>query len=120
MSMQRVALPFLLLLFVAGCFAQGVTGTITGVVKDPTGAVIPGAAVTAHNVGTGADSRATTDDTGSYRIANLAPGEYTIIVEAPGFKKTTVAPQRLSVSDVLRHDISLEVGVVSEQVNVEE
>src|SRR5258708_20064658 len=101
------------------CFGQGTTGTITGVVKDPKGAVIPNAKVLAHNVGTGADMPGQTDDTGSYLFSNLVPGEYAISVEASGFRKAVLTPQRLSVGDVMREDVTLEIGQVTETVTVD-
>src|SRR5260370_454344 len=101
------------------CFGQGTTGTITGVVKDPKGAVIPNGKVLAHNVGTGADTLGQTNDNGSYLFSNLVPGEYTISVEAPGFRKAVLTTQRLSVGDVLREDVTLEIGQVTETVTID-
>lgn len=112
-------LTALALLVAATGFAQSVTGTITGVVKDPKDAVVPGAKVVAKNTGTGAEASTSTDNNGFYRLANLVPGEYSIKVEAKGFKTTTVASQRLSTGDSLRQDVTVELGSVSETVVVE-
>ncbi len=100
-------------------FGQAVTGTITGVVMDPNGAMIPGAVVTAKNVATGAEAQTTTSGEGFYRVANLSPGEYTVSVEAQGFKKTTTQANRLSVGDSMRLDLTLELGQVTEVVSVQ-
>lgn len=121
-TMQHARLMFLgalVLAIAALCFGQGTTGTITGVVKDPNGAVVANGKVLAHNVGTGADTPGLTSDTGSYLFSNLVPGEYTISVEAAGFRKAVLTPQRLSVGDVLREDVTLEIGQVTETVTVD-
>lgn len=118
-SKRVVFLAALSLTVAAMCFGQGTTGTITGVVKDPNGAVIVNAKVVAHNVGTGADTLGQTDDTGAYAFATLVPGQYSISVESAGFRKAVLSPQRLSVGDVLREDVSLEIGQVTETVTIE-
>src|ERR1700682_4376057 len=101
------------------CWGQGTTGTITGVVRDPNGATIPNAKVVARNVDTAAEAVATTDTLGSYVFPNLSPGTYTLTVEVTGFRKSTVAAQRLTVGDVVRQDVQLEIGQVTESVTVE-
>lgn len=108
-----------MLLVVSSALAQGVTGTITGVVRDPGGAVVPGASVEARNVDTGAQAKAITNEDGYYRIGNLEPGSYQLSVEARGFKKTTLSAERLSVAQSLRLDVGLEIGTVTEVVSVE-
>jgi hypothetical protein len=115
-----IALAVALVLIVPATFAQAITGTISGVIKDPNGAVIPGAKVIARNAGTNATVSATTDAAGAYKIINLVPASYIVEVEAKGFRKTTTIPQRLSTGDVLRLDLTLELGQVTETVTVEE
>jgi len=115
-----IALAVALALIVPATFAQAVTGTISGVIKDPNGAVIPGAKVVARNAGTNATATSTTDAAGAYKIINLVSGSYIVEVEAKGFRKTTTIPQRLSTADVLRLDLTLELGQVTETVTVEE
>ncbi|MCE5311410.1 MAG: carboxypeptidase regulatory-like domain-containing protein [Acidobacteriales bacterium] len=115
-----IALAVTLALVVPVTFAQAITGTISGVIKDPNGAVVPGAKVVARNAGTNATTSAITDVAGTYKIINLVSGEYVLEVEAKGFRKTTTIPQRLSTGDVLRLDLTLELGQVTETVTVEE
>ena len=79
----------------APAWAQTVTGAVTGNITDPSGAVIAGAKVTAHNLDTGVDSVATTDAAGLYRIAFLPIGRYQVIVVAAGFGQETVPPFQL-------------------------
>jgi hypothetical protein len=99
--------------------AQSVTGTIAGTVSDPKGAAVPGAAVAATSKSTNARTAQATDENGFYKIANLVPGEYVVEVEAPGFRKALTAAQQLSAADVLRLDVKLEIGQISESVTVE-
>src|SRR5512132_1168916 len=65
--------------------AQTETGTLTGTVKDPQGAVVAGANIVVKSVDTGTERRSVTNDTGTYTISNLQPGIYDVRVEAPGF-----------------------------------
>src|ERR1700728_1655293 len=93
---QTVTL-LLTLMFVGAAVAQTVTGTITGEVTDPSGAVVAGAQVVAHNVSTGVDSPTTTNAAGFYRIQSLPIGRYEVIVQAPGFDKETIPAFSLEV-----------------------
>ncbi|MFB3776642.1 MAG: carboxypeptidase regulatory-like domain-containing protein [Bryobacteraceae bacterium] len=101
------------------CFGQANTGIISGLVKDPSGAPVPGASVVITNVGTNAETKAETGPDGYYRVPNLVPGQYTVSVEARNFRRMTMSPQRLSVGDTLRIDVLLEIGAVTETVTVE-
>src|SRR5215207_6552062 len=87
----RLLLPCLLLaalsVFAAApaAFAQGTSGTVRGDVKDPNGAVVPGATVTLVSE-RGAERKATTTSSGTYTFTSVDPGQYTIRVEGQGFK----------------------------------
>jgi hypothetical protein len=107
------------LVIAAMAWGQGANGIITGNVSDASGAAIVGAKVAATNTGTGAQSTATTNETGSYRFVDLPTGMYTVTIEANGFRKTTLTAQRLVVATTLRMDASLEVGEVTTSVTVE-
>lgn len=100
-------------------FGQSTTGAITGILKDPNGATVPQAQVLTRNEATGVETRGVSNDEGFYRLANLQPGEYTVTVEAKGFKKFAITKQVLSIGDTLRLDFTLEIGSVSETVMVE-
>jgi len=89
------------------CFGQAQKGTISGVVKDQSGAVVAGATVDATNVATGEKSTATTSDSGTYTIPNLTVGEYTVTVNAAGFAPTTIKSLRVSVSFNTNADATL-------------
>src|SRR5437763_8174057 len=87
MKSATLRFSFLLLIFSAVCvFAQD-TGTISGTVRDNTGAVIPQAEVSVTSVATGAVRKTTTNSDGDYLIAGLPAGQYNITVSAAGFKR---------------------------------
>ena len=108
----------LLLAAGAPAFAQVDRATLTGIVRDPSDAVIPKAQVKVTNLATGVVSTATTTDDGTYLVVNLAPGEYLVQAEAAGFQRfeQTVA---LEIGSRARLDLSLAVGSIGETVKVE-
>ncbi|HEV8129756.1 MAG TPA: carboxypeptidase-like regulatory domain-containing protein, partial [Acidobacteriota bacterium] len=98
--------------------AQEVTGTIDGLVKDPSGAAIPGAEVTAVHIATGTARKTVSGEDGSYTLPALPIGTYQISAELPGFKKTVQTGLELHIADHLRVDITLQVGEIAQQVSV--
>src|SRR5437660_5886204 len=112
----------LLLLFVtllsASILRADVTGSILGVVRDRSGAVVSGAHVVVTNVPTNLRQEATSAPDGSYRILALPVGNYKLTATAPGFAVFTATDIDLKVNDQLRFDVSLQVGSVQEQVSV--
>lgn len=84
------ALPALLLMTASLCHAQ-FSASVQGTVKDPTGAVVPGARVTLHSVDTGADSSVTTGSGGTYGLTEVAPGNYEVRVVAKGFRPANIS-----------------------------
>ena len=117
---SRVAILSLLAigLVLPSAFAQ-VRGTFTGLVSDPTGAVIPGANVTATNEGTGVSTTRPTNSAGFYTIPDLQPGFYTMRAAAQGFKSFVNAHVELTVGYTQKIDFKLEVGAVTQSVTVE-
>jgi hypothetical protein len=99
-------------------FAQTGSSNITGTVRDTTGAVVPGATVTAKNDATGVAATQTTNDSGLYAFTALPVGNYTITVEKQGFKTLQQTKNALQVGEPLTVDVALEVGAVSETVTV--
>ena len=91
---------------------------ITGVVKDNTGAVIPGAHVTVRNSGTGLTTNTSTDAQGIYVSPPLHPGDYTVQVEVAGFSKV-VESVRLEVGQRVAADATLAVGTTAETIEVQ-
>ena len=102
-----------------GAKAQlGGTGTIEGVVTDPSGAVIAGAKVSAVNLSTGAETMRTTSKGGAYSLAPLDPATYRISVTAPGFETLVRNNVALNGLQVIELDLKLKVGAASQTVTV--
>jgi hypothetical protein len=99
-------------------WAQLPTGTILGVVKDSSGAVIPDSAVTIHSTETDLTRKAVTDSSGSYRVPALPVGHYTITIEHTGFKTVTQTGLNLEVGQEAVIDFALQVGTAEQQVQV--
>ncbi|MFN7921362.1 MAG: TonB-dependent receptor [Bryobacteraceae bacterium] len=104
---------------ISSCFAQFGTGTILGTIRDPTQAVIPGVKVVATNDGTNATREFTTDSEGNYRFNALPNGTYTLTASAPSFRTATLSNVVVTVNTQVRSDITMQVGNVSEKVDVE-
>src|SRR5262245_44323981 len=98
--------------------AQGGRGTITGIVKDTSGAVVAGAEVLIVETSTGVKTRALTTDTGLYRAAYLPAGEYNVSVALHGFKTTIRGNIHLLLTQTLTLDFELEPGEITQQVTV--
>src|SRR5688572_31850420 len=110
---------FVLLLSVSSSFAQRITGTILGTVTDTSGAVVPGVTVTVTNLETNLKQSAVSSERGYYEIPNLPLGEYVVTAELTGFKRAEFRGVVLRVETQGRVDIKLEIGQVSETVEVE-
>jgi hypothetical protein len=93
-------------------------GSITGFVKDPSGAVVPKAKVTITNEATQQDRSVTSNDSGYYVVTNLIPGSYTISAELQGFKKSISEHNQLQPNSTLSVDLALAVGTANERVEV--
>jgi hypothetical protein len=98
--------------------AQSITGSITGLVTDSSGAVIPTATVTVLNKGTNVRSTAVTDSSGNYAVLLLPRGEYRLEVAAGGFKRFVREGIVLQVQQTARVDIQMVLGEVAESVMV--
>jgi Carboxypeptidase regulatory-like domain/TonB-dependent Receptor Plug Domain len=98
--------------------AQVDTGTIIGTVKDTSGAVVPGAAITATEVNTGIKTDVKSGADGNYVITPLKIGSYTVSVDANGFQKVVQQNVVLNVQATVRVDFSLKVGSVTQTVEV--
>ena len=112
----RLVVP--LLLAASLCYAQVDRGTIAGTVTDPHDALIGGATVVITNTATGQSERLTTNDTGAYVANRLLIGNYSVSAERAGFQKVLQSNVAVDVNKVVRVDLSLPVGTVSQVVEV--
>ncbi|HEY6329733.1 MAG TPA: carboxypeptidase-like regulatory domain-containing protein, partial [Blastocatellia bacterium] len=99
-------------------FGQTAGGTLTGLVTDPSGSVIPGAQVVATHVDTGTKIAGLTTQAGLYTIPQLPVGKYVVTVAHTGFKTFTQENVIIAASQTLRLDVPMEVGTTSEAVTV--
>src|SRR5262245_18857036 len=105
-------------LFTVIGLAQSTFGAFVGSVKDPSGAVIPGVMITVKNLGTSVTRTALADETGSYTVVNLEPGDYEITMEQPGFQKVTRSNLPLLARQTVRVDGVMALGAQAQIVEV--
>ena len=111
-------LLFLLFLLVISASAQNAnTGTVFGIISDPSGAVIPAATVSLHDNATGQDRSATTNEVGRYNFASVAPGNYSVKATAAGFR-STASSVAVEVGKSFTVNLELAVGQASQTVEV--
>ena len=116
--MNRTALLIVTVFaLVLACLAQAPTAQVTGRVSDSSGGVMPGATVEIHNIDTGVNWPATTNNDGYFTVPLLPPGNYRVTVKNQGFKEAG-RNIRLEVNQVARLDFALEVGTLNETVEV--
>src|SRR5216684_1005968 len=115
---RSIPMAILIALTATLALAQFETATLTGVVTDSAGAVVPKTEVKAINEATNVESNATANAEGRYFFPNLRPGSYRVTASAQGFKQFVSAGVVLQVNQAARLDIQLTVGAVTEQVNV--
>ena len=101
-------------------FAQTITGSVTGTVTDASGAAMANVKVTATNTGTGIANTTQTNASGIYNFPFLQVGNYTIAAENQGFKKAIIGPFKLEVNQTARLDVKMEVGDITQSVEVTE
>jgi hypothetical protein len=116
---KSLAATVCLLLLASLAVGQVTSGTISGSVKDPSGAAVPDAAVVATDPDKGVTRTVTTGTSGDFVFANMPPGKYTISVELKGFKKIEKGDVILNVADhVNAGDLTLQMGTTTESVTV--
>lgn len=110
---RLLAVSVVLALTSSMAFAQSgvATADLSGVVTDPQGAVIPGAAVTLRNVNTNISRNVTTDSEGRYVFSSVPPAEYEVTVDAQGFRRLQTSGIRLTVGQAAELDLTLEVAL---------
>ncbi|HXY06967.1 MAG TPA: TonB-dependent receptor, partial [Terriglobales bacterium] len=119
MKNTALAVIWLCLVGIAmSALAQVDTGSLVGTVKDATGALLPGVTVTATNTDTGIATTAKTEQNGDYVITPLHIGRYSVTVESSGFRKEVRKDIVLDVQQTIRLDFTLQVGSISETMEV--
>ncbi|MBM3791062.1 MAG: hypothetical protein FJW35_12040, partial [Acidobacteria bacterium] len=112
---MAIAVAFAL---VSVAWSQGTTSKVTGVVSDPSGAVVPGATVQLTNEGTGITFETMSSATGVYVFEAVQVGMYTVSVELPGFKRAVLAGNRVTIGAPTTVNATLQLGEASETVTV--
>src|SRR5689334_4106069 len=115
---RTVLLVFSLLLLARSLSAQEFRALLQGTVKDPTGAVIPHARVVLRNPSAGLERTIVADRAGHYVFQLLPPGDYTLTVQASGFRTTTQGNIMLQTNERIRLDVPLSLGPASSAIVV--
>lgn len=118
--MARKLFPFAIAMCLASSLAwsQSVNSTLVGVVQDTTGALVPNAEITVTNEGTNIETKTKSNESGNYVVPSLPNGQYTVRIEAAGFKPAVFRGVSLLPSRTIRQDATLEVGNVQQAVEV--
>src|SRR5258708_21646609 len=106
-------------LWAIGILPAAPVGSIKGYIRDATGAAVPSVSVQLKNEQTNVVQNAQSDRTGLYQLLDLAPGLYSITAETPGFRKEVVKSVSVLVDQIVSVDIKLEVGQITEVVEVD-
>jgi len=124
-SVSARAAAAVLLLFFAGLYCatawgQLYTGSVTGLVTDPSGAVVPNAQIKLVDEAKGFSFSATSDSAGRYVFRQVPPGTYKLAVEAQGFRGETQSGIKLDISQNVTVNFALQVGATSQTVEISE
>ena len=119
MNWRSVVATCVIVLCASSAYAQFDSAQISGVVQDSTGAVLPGVDVTLVNVGTRNERQTVTNEAGLYTFPNVPVGEYRINAMLSGFKPISKSNVQVSAGLNIRVDVSLEVGALTETIQVE-
>jgi len=105
-------------LLASSLYGQFETAEVLGTVHDPSGMSVPKASVRLTNQNTGIEAKTSTDETGNYDFSNVKVGKYTVTVEATGFSKVSAMDIDVTVEARQRVDLTLQIGVVSQTIDV--
>jgi Carboxypeptidase regulatory-like domain len=112
-------LSFLILLLAGSATAQVSSASVNGVIRDPNGAVIPGATIVLTGVDTSVERTSVSNGSGAYVFLDITPGRYTVAASAQGFNPQKFAEFVLAVSQIATYDFSLTVGTQTQVVTVQ-
>src|SRR5262245_25237840 len=116
-KLALVLIPFVLISTASNTLGQTTTATLSGVIRDTSGAVIPAARISVRNISTGAMRETNTDEEGRYNLTSLGPGQYEVRAERVWFR-TAQSNVILTVGGASSLDLTMQVGNVSEVVEV--
>ncbi|MEK6325635.1 MAG: carboxypeptidase regulatory-like domain-containing protein [Acidobacteriota bacterium] len=116
--LKTITLTFFLLFSVLAVARAQTAATISGTVTDPQGAIVPGATVALLDTATNQERKQTTNDAGQYLFTSVQPGVYKITVTMQGFRQAVIASQKIDVAKQHSVNVSLEVGVMTERVEI--
>ena len=117
---QITTLILVLLMNGIALFGQSTaSGTVSGQVTDPTGAVVVGATVTLTDTATGSAHSTTTNESGRYLFVDVNPGTYDLVIKRAGFADTIVPGQKVTVGTLTNVNISMKIGEATQSVTVE-
>ncbi len=114
----RVTLVWLLLTFSVLAQTRSNEGQITGVVKDPAQALVPGSQITLTNQQMAVTATALTDDQGTYRFTSVLPGTYVVRAEAKGFQASVSPPLKVDAGQTVKFDLTLAIAETLQTVEV--
>jgi hypothetical protein len=119
-GVQRVGINVIILViaFALGVAAQNPTATLSGVIIDQQGSVVPGVNVAVINLEQGFQRQVTTDDSGTFVVALLPPGKYIIKAIHGGFAPTEIRDVVLNVNDRVRLSLQLKIGTIDQKIDV--
>jgi len=117
-SFRATILVAMTLALATPALAQRTTGAISGTVKDASGAVLPGVAVSVSGPNIVGTQTATTNEHGFYRVINLPPGDYQVVISLTGFRSVTQRGLRVPVGGTIEASASLEVRKLEESIDV--
>lgn len=117
-ALACVLVGTLLLVLQPAALGQLSMASINGIVRDTSGANIPGAKIVLQNVTTGEERSTVSNETGYYTIVNIPPGSYSLTTSKQGFETTKEAEFRLAVNQTMTADVTLKVGAAAETVMV--
>src|ERR1051325_9205928 len=118
MTKRAVLVGVVSLAFAMGSWGQVITGAVSGIVKDASGALLPGVSIEVQNTDTGATRMIATDERRYYVAPNLSPGNYQVSAGLPGFQTEIRRGFSVNVGQTAVIDLSLKVGALAEKVEV--
>ena len=116
--MRTIYIPILTILLAVSMQAQTITGSITGAISDASGAAVPKVKITATDTNKNQKYEVTTNNAGIYTFVFLPVGSYTVAAENQGFRRSVVGPFKLETNQTARVDMQLQLGQVSESIEV--